>query len=495
MNTRSTELKASPLARIESGLPSLDGILGGGFVEGACYILQGSPGTGKTILANQICFAQAERGAKALYMTLLSESFSQMFGFLASLDFFDLTKVPAFIYYASVYSTLKNEGLGKLLHLIVHEVRERRPKVLVFDGIFTIDEFFEREAGENQFRRFLNELSALAAQNRLTIILITNSDRRPSSPEYTMVDGWIELIDDLAPDQPRRYLTVHKHRGGPILRGRHEYRIAAPGLLVYPRIETRAVPRALAEAPSGRLTSGIASLDAMMAGGVPTRSTTAVIGPTGSGKTTVGLHFLAAACEAEPALFFGFYEPPARLMQKAEGLGLALGEKVAAGTARLIWQPPGERLIDEIGESILHAVEASSAKRIVIDGLAETCRPLADEQRLRSFLRCLNGQLLGRGATVFYTYEVPRLFFPDELVSGRFSGLVDNTLLLHYALSGETVERRATLLKVRDSDFDHRGRSFAIGDRGLVLDTTADRTEAVGSAGSLDRRPTFGGGE
>ena len=470
--TDTADNREPTLTRFESGLPELDQILGGGLVTGGSYIIQGSPGTGKTILANQICFARAAKGQKSLYMTLLSESFSQMFAFLQSLDFFDMSKVPEYIYYASAYATLRQDGLDALLHLIVQEIRKRRPSVLVFEGIFAIGELAGRSGGETELRRFLNELAALAAQHRMTIVLVTNSDRNPSSPEYAVVDGWIELVDDAASHHPSRHLVVHKQRGGPVLRGRHQYQITNAGLEVYPRLESLPRPPDREKASTGRLGSGIAELDRMMGGGIPEQSATAVMGPAGSGKTTVGLHFVANATPDASGLFFGFYEKPGRLVRKAAGIGIDLDGRIACGAARIVWFPPAEALIDEIGRTAIREVEASGAKRVVLDGLIAACRPLADDTRLRAFLRALDDRLLALGATVVYTHEVPQLFFPEVLGSGQLSGFVDNTLLFHYLLDGPTVQRRATLLKVRDSGFDHRGRAYQITRDGLVLEPT-----------------------
>ncbi|NDW03492.1 RAD55 family ATPase [Jiella pacifica] len=470
MTSDASDTSEPALTRFESGLPELDQILGGGLVTGGSYIIQGSPGTGKTILANQICFARAAKGQKSLYMTLLSESFSQMFAFLQSLDFFEMAKVPEYIYYTSAYATLRQDGLDALLHLIVQEIRKRRPSVLVFEGIFAIGELSGPSGGETELRRFLNELAALAAQHRMTIVLVTNSDRSPSSPEYAVADGWIELVDDAASHHPSRHLVVHKQRGGPILRGRHQYRISDAGLEVYPRLESLPRPRDLQEASTRRLGSGIPGLDRMTGGGIPEHSATAVMGPAGSGKTTVGLHFLADSTPEALGLFFGFYEKPERLLRKAAGIGIDLEGLIAHGAAKIVRFPPDETLIDEIGRTAIREVEASGAKRVVFDGLIAACRPLADDTRLRAFLRALNDRLLALGATVVYTYEVPQLFFPEVLGSGQFSGLVDNTLLLHYSLEGPSVERRATLLKVRDSDFDHRACAYRITRNGLVLE-------------------------
>ncbi|MBO0663457.1 AAA family ATPase [Jiella sp. MQZ9-1] len=470
MSSQSRKTPPPAITRVASGLPELDTVLGGGLIQGSCYILQGSPGTGKTILANQICFSQAKHGKKSLYLTLLSESFTQMFGFMGSLDFFDITKVPKHIYYVSAYQNLRSEGTDALLRLILQEIRKHRPAILVFDGAIAIEEMFTPPNRESMFRRFVNELSGVAIQHQVTIILVTNSDRNPSSPEYTMVDGWIELLDDLTRHHPSRSLIVHKHRGGPMFRGRHEYRITNQGITLFPRIESLPQLPEQLSASTNRLRSGVEGFDRMMGGGIPEYSATAVIGPTGSGKTSIGLHFLADATPEQPALFVGFYEEIPRLCRRAEAIGVDLEKGVACGAITMRRIAPADYLLDEIGHNILNETASVKARKIVLDGLHETCRPLADATRLRIFLRCLNDRLLALKATVLYTYEVPQLFFPDALRPGQFSGLVDNTLLLHYARSGHRVERKATILKVRDSDFDHTGRTFRITDKGLILD-------------------------
>ena len=488
----SGEGRSPVLQRMETGVPGLDRLLGGGFVRGSSYILQGAPGAGKTILANQVCHERARRGERALYLTLLSESFAQMFAFLEPLEFFDLAHVPDQVFYASAYATLRDDGLSALTRMIQREVRARKPGVVVLDGLYAAGE--RGGESEHAFRRFINELSTLAAASGFTLLLLTNANRKPSSPEYTMVDGWIELEDEVINERARRRVVVHKHRGGPVLRGRHDYVIRDSGLTMFPRLETIASREPFAGAPTGRLSSGVAALDAMMHGGIPERSSTVVLGPTGSGKTTIGLQFLSGSTPDEPGLLFGFYETPDRLVRKAREIGIDLPDLVDRGAVRIEWLPPFENHIDELGQRVVDAAAAIGAKRVVVDGINALRRPVTNSVRLHAFLRAFNDMLKVGGATSLFTREVPQLFFPEALAVDELSGLIDNTLFLHYALDGNVVRRRATLIKVRDSDFDHLSREFEItggglafsrSDGGARLDGTTTSATVVQSGGAL----------
>jgi circadian clock protein KaiC len=134
-------------------------------------------------------------------------------------------------------------------------------------------------------------------------LLLTNGGRSDYHPEHTMVDGLIELHDVLFGTQAERELEVRKLRGTDVLRGRHSFRITHEGMVVYPRIE------ALFARPSGddqwldeRCATGVNELDNMIGGGIPRGTTTLVLGASGSGKTSLGLHFLSQSSAPEPGL-------------------------------------------------------------------------------------------------------------------------------------------------------------------------------------------------
>src|SRR6187551_1929934 len=103
--------KIKQLQRITTGVAGLDFILDGGLFETGLYIIQGVAGSGKTILANQICFHQAKQKRRAVYFTLLTEAHDRMLGFITDLEFFDPKQVTDAVSYVSGFKVLESEGL------------------------------------------------------------------------------------------------------------------------------------------------------------------------------------------------------------------------------------------------------------------------------------------------------------------------------------------------------------------------------------------------
>src|SRR5215216_7409927 len=139
MNPMTTEQNRFP-ERVSSGLPGLDAVLRGGFLKAGIFIIQGSPGAGKTILANQICFHHAAHGERVLYVTLLAESHSRMLLHIGQLGFFDASMVPSRIYFVSAFRALEEDGLRGLLDLLRREVQAHNATLLMIDGLVSVEE-------------------------------------------------------------------------------------------------------------------------------------------------------------------------------------------------------------------------------------------------------------------------------------------------------------------------------------------------------------------
>jgi circadian clock protein KaiC len=197
--------------------------------------------------------------------------------------------------YISAYHALEDEGLKGLSTLLRREVQAHGATLLVLDGMSAIEE----KAGAGfEMKRFTHELQTLASVTDCTMFLLTTSDAT-SAPERTMVDGLIELRQRLYGLRNERRIEVHKIRGSAFLEGEHAFRITRDGVTVFPRIEALlATPTRRDPPPPTRVSSGIASLDAMFGGGIPAASIMALVGPSGAGKTTLGPqgspHFLSA---------------------------------------------------------------------------------------------------------------------------------------------------------------------------------------------------------
>lgn len=106
---------AQALRRLVTGIDGLDALLQGGLVAGASYIIQGPPGAGKTILANQLACGHVRGGGRVLVATLLSESHERLFQYLATLEFFDPALVGDPIQFVSAFDTLEQEGLDAVV--------------------------------------------------------------------------------------------------------------------------------------------------------------------------------------------------------------------------------------------------------------------------------------------------------------------------------------------------------------------------------------------
>ena len=160
------------LARLPSGVIGLDPILGGGFVEGASYIIQGSPGAGKTILSNQIAFAQAVSGRRVLYITLLAETHDRLFQSLSTMSFFDRDLLGDAIKYVSVFQTLRDEGLNAVVRLIREETQRQGATLLIFDGLLNAR---DRAETDLDVKTFVAEIQSQAAFVSCTVLFLTSA--------------------------------------------------------------------------------------------------------------------------------------------------------------------------------------------------------------------------------------------------------------------------------------------------------------------------------
>jgi circadian clock protein KaiC len=492
------------IEKFSTGIDGLDQLTQGGFLRGSAYIVQGPPGAGKTILANQFCYAHVRSGHRALYMTLLAESSSRMLNYVSQMSFFEGSALPDAMQYISGYGVLEREGLAGLLKLVQHELKRHRATAMVLDGTFVA----QSVASEQEFRSFIHALQGVAGIADAVLVMLTHQNREASCPEHTMVDGWIELSDEIQGFRAYRTIQVRKHRGAAILPGKHRFRITREGIAVFPRAETlldsigsldalaiepagKAVdpvatsgtpatevepapdtrrPTSLSKVHPLRMSTGHAPLDGLLDGGLPAASATLLMGPTGAGKTTVGLHFLSRASAQQPALMLGFYENPSRLRQKARSIGVDLDTPLATGALELLWLPPAETIVDEVIQRVVQLARARNARRIFVDGLVAIRDSLVIRQRMPYVINALSMQLAAIGATVLYTSEIPELQLDQAMMpSEEMSAMVDNVVLLNTGRRDNAFRRFLSVIKLRDSDFDPRTHEFHINDNGIVF--------------------------
>jgi circadian clock protein KaiC len=457
---------AQALKRLVTGIAGLDALLKGGLVAGASYIIQGPPGAGKTILANQLACCHVRQGGRVLVATLLSESHERLFQYLSTLDFFDPALVGDQIQFVSAFDTLEQEGLDAVVKLLRQEISRQQASLLIVDGVLNA-----RVRAETSLdtKKFVSELQGHAAFAGCTVLLLTSARLDEGSPEHTMVDGVIELGEQLLGSRAVRHVQLRKTRGSGALSGRHECLIDEAGMHVYPRLEALySHPSQPGSATLSRVTTGIETLDEMLGGGLAKGSVSLLMGPSGIGKTSLGLAFLGASSVEAPGLHFGFYETPERLRLKAASLGYDFAALERQGALQLCWQPTTEGLLDQVGAHLLAQVEAAGCKRVLIDSLGAFSRLAVDPARLNAFFRALTGELRARDVSVMLTWEM-RDIFGSEITAPApdLSSIVDNLMLMRFVELDSQLRRLLSILKVRDSHHDPALHALHFGSQGI----------------------------
>jgi circadian clock protein KaiC len=470
------------MGRLDTGIPGLDTILNGGLFQGGVYIVEGAPGTGKTILGNQICFHRAACGNSTIYITLLAESHTRLIAHLRGMTFFRPELVSSSIYYISAFKVLEEAGLDGLQKSVQEAVTARQATFVVLDGLVSAEEF---APSARDFKKFIHGLQTISGMTGCTVLMLSSTERAAGfRPEHTMVDGLIELGDTVVGVQSLRHVLVRKMRGTRQLRGRHALEISSAGIRIRPRIETMLrspdeddpAPRAIDHADFG-----VVGLDAMLRGGLPGGSNTIVLGPSGSGKTMLGLQFLSAGARHDAVgLYIGFYERPASLLAKGTRLGLGLDAARERGLLHLFWEAPIEGVLDAVVERVLRAVVDLDVKRLCFDGLHGFRHHTEYPERTRAVFSALADELTRRGVTTLFTLETSDLVGSGiEIPIDGVSSLADNILLLRHVELRSQLYRLISILKVRDRAYDGAIREFQITDRGLIVADTFDSAEQI----------------
>jgi len=449
--------------RMTTGVPGLDLVLSGGLISDAVYIVEGPPGAGKTLLANQVGFHRARQGESMLYMTLLAENHHRMLRNIGGMSFFSQKVADESLRFMSGFDVLNSEGLRGILKMIRTETSRSSASLVVLDGLYVIEDHAE---SRKEFRNFISELESMSALLGCTVLLLSSREYDSTLPHYTMVDGWIRLDSRRVGHRWVRELTVLKFRGSGFVGGAHVADITDRGLRVLPRLES--LPAEPYPAPRAFVPSGIPDLDRILGGGIPTASTTVVGGASGSGKTSLGLSFLGECTAAEPGLFVGFGETPERLQYKFAQLGLGVEHLQASGSVEFLWVGSRDMEADILVHSILEAVERRGVRRLVVDGLQGLGRSMIYPERLGPLMSAASDELRRRGVTALLTLDAPQLLGGElELTLRDQASLSENIILLRYLGLRTRMRRTLSVIKARDQDFDPSVFEFTIGSGGI----------------------------
>jgi circadian clock protein KaiC len=287
---------------------------------------------------------------------------------------------------------------------------------------------------------------------------------------FTVADGIIWLSQEVNRNSVVRRLQIVKARGMATMPGLHTMRMTGAGVQVFPRTPER--PDDVEPREEGRLSTGIPGLDEMMGGGIPIGDSLVLAGPTGTGKTTFAMKFVAAGLKAgESAVIAIFEEHPEVYLERAKSIDVDLREAVRQGKLRIIYLRPLDLSVDETLEEIRAAVEQVGATRVVIDSISgfEMALAPAFREDFRESLYRLIGALTGLGVTMFSTVEVVGGNTGLQLTGYQVSFLTDDILSQRYVEIEGELRKALVVVKMRGSTHSREFRTYELTATGVQL--------------------------
>ena len=390
--------------RSTTGVPGLDDILNGGLLSHRLYLIDGDPGAGKTTLALQFLLEGVHAGEKCLYITL-SETKEELSAGAAShgwsLDGIEIVELIA------EESDLDGESQVTMYHPSEVELTETTRRVLdavektnasriVFDSLSEL-----RLLAQNslRYRRQILALKQFFIGRKCTVLLLDDRTSEGSDLQLQSIAHGVVSLDQLSPvyGAERRRLRVMKLRGSSFRGGYHDFTIREGGIVVFPRLVASEHSEPF---DRERIKSGVTALDALLGGGPDRGTSTLLMGPAGSGKSTIAVQYAVAAAErGDHAVIFAFDESLATLKARTEALGIKFSEGLAAGQVKVQQVDPAELSPGEFVGLVRESVEKNNARVVVIDSLNGYMNAMPEEQFLTAQLHELLTYLGRQGVT------------------------------------------------------------------------------------------------
>jgi circadian clock protein KaiC len=455
------------------GTAGLDDILCGGLARDRVYLLEGSPGTGKTTAALNFLRAGAKLGEKTLYITL-SETEDELrdaahaHGWdLKGIEIFELVPPESLLDEQQQQSLLYSSDLelGETTRMIFEAVERTAPRRVVIDSLSEIRLLAQSSL---RYRRQVLALKHYFARHGATVLLLDDLTTESLDKTVHSVAHGVIRLEELAPEYgaERRRVRVIKYRGRRFRGGFHDFNIRTGGLEVYPRLISAEHKTAFSRAP---LSSGVEGLDAILGGGVERGSSCLVLGPAGTGKSLVALYFiLSAISRGEKAALFAFDEELGLLFDRTKAFGIDLEAMRNQGSLMIQQVDAAELSPGEFTARVRECVDSHGIKTVVIDSLNGYQAAMPEENFLILHIHELLQYLNRQGATTFLTVAQHGLV-GDMKAPVDVTYLADTVILLRYFEAVGEVRRAMSVIKKRSGPHEKTIREFTIDDAGLSV--------------------------
>lgn len=455
------------------GIEGLDDVLGGGLERSRTYLLEGSPGAGKTTIALQFLMEGAAANEACLYITL-SETEEELLATARShgwdvggIDIYELVPPENLLDEEQQQSLLYSSDLelGETTRRIFEEFERVKPSRVVLDSLSEIRLLAQSSL---RYRRQILALKHYFSRSGVTVLMLDDLTSDANDKTVHSVAHGVVRLDELAPEYgaERRRLRVIKYRGRRFRGGYHDFAIKTGGVRVFPRLVSA---EHRTDFDRTMLTTDSAELNGLLGGGLERGSSLLVLGPAGTGKSTLGLTFVKTAVErGETAAMFVFDEEVGLLIQRAKQLGIDLQQMINDRRLVLEQVDAAELTPGEFSARVRHCVEVVGARSVIVDSLNGYQAAMPGEHALILHMHELLQYLNRQGATTILTVAQHGLI-GDMRSPVDVTYLADTVILLRYFEALGRVRRAISVVKKRMGHHEDTIREYQIGSRGVTL--------------------------
>ncbi len=453
--------------RLSIGVPGLDEILNGGLIARRAYLLRGGPGTGKTTLGMHFLTGGAANGERCLCISLGEteaeiRANAEAIGFdLSDVHFLDLSPEPQFFTRMESYDIFSPAEVERepITQSILGQVETLKPQRVFLDAM-TQFRFLSPDAF--QFRKqVLSFLHFLMEQGATVLFTSEGSESAPDDDLQFMSDGVIHL--DASPE---RTVRVSKFRGSDFRGGSHSMHLTAQGMQVFPRLLPEMYRK---EFRAESLSSGVPELDELLHGGLERGTITIISGPSGVGKSTLGLQFMKeAAGRGEHSVVYTFEEWRETLLRRCEAVSIPVRSMMERGTLSVVQIEPLHFTPDQFASMVRSAIERQKSSIVMIDS-ASGYRLSLRGGDLVTHLHALCKYLQNMGVAVLLANEVEAIIGEFKATEIGISYLADTIIFLRYLEIQGELRKAIGVLKKRLSDFERTMREIEITNYGIKV--------------------------
>ncbi len=470
-------LDGSDPALLRTGSTGMDDILRGGLPAHCLYMLMGLPGSGKTTLSMQFLLEGAKAGESCLYITL-SESKREISKVAASHGW-DLSPIHICELIPSeanlsvdaqltVFNPSELE-LGETTEAMIAAVNKHKPSRVVIDSLSEL-----RLVAQNplRYRRQILALKQFFAGRDCTVLMLDDCSGDSGSGQLESIAHGVISLEQLANQYgaERRRLRVLKVRGVPFRGGFHDFMIRRGGLDIFPRL---VAAEHREDFPEGNLPSGNEGLDQLLCGGLPLGTSTLLMGPAGTAKSTVATQFaVSAAKRSDRAVMYVFDENIGTLRSRSRKLGMPIEKYMDEDLLHVQQVDPAELSSGEFAAIVRRAVDGKDgkhpAKVVIVDSLNGYLNAMPEEKfltaQLHELLACLGQLGVVSILTVTQSGMIGNMHSPVDTTY-----LADNVILFRFFEARGEVRRAISVVKKRSGKHEKTIRELAVDGDGIHI--------------------------